>query len=204
MTTITHREDDELLLFLRRHCVGLLLVAATLAFLLPFGTVSCSGETVRFTGVELASRHVQPAVSHEHDSDGGLAGDVESSGSTIALMALVFAIAGAASATYRGLGGGFSVAALLSLLLLLLDAAFSFADLQIEAGFWLVLCLVVAAVIVRARSRWRARRARRQLGVQAARPPLGEWLRRHAPSWLLGAAAIAAIVLLDLATTHAS
>ena len=50
MTTITHQGDDQIVPFVRRHGVAMLLAAAALAFLLPFGTVSCDNQTVRFTG----------------------------------------------------------------------------------------------------------------------------------------------------------
>ena len=62
-------------------------------------------------------------------------------------MALVFVAFGAGSVTWRGLGGGFAVAALVSLVLLLLSAAVSFADVSILLGFWLALGCVVAATI---------------------------------------------------------
>ena len=44
-----------------------------------------------------------------------------------------------------GLGGGFAVASLLSLVLLLLDAGVSMADVQIEIGYWLALGLALSA-----------------------------------------------------------
>lgn len=204
MTTVAHPQDDQLVPFVRRHGVALLLAAAALAFLLPFGTVSCDGETVHFNGAELATRHVQPAKTHELDSDKGLAGDVETDGSTLALMALVFAAFGVGSAAWRGRGGGLALAALFSLLFLVLSAGVSMADVTIEVGYWLALATVVAAVVIRMRARRRAGKERRRLGIEVPRPGWRDWLLLHAPSWALGAGAVAVIVALDAAFSHGS
>ena len=45
-------------------------------------------------------------------------------------MALVFAVLGLGAVAWRGLGGGFAVASLRSLVLLLLDAGVSMADVR--------------------------------------------------------------------------
>jgi len=197
MTTITHQGDDQIVPFVRRHGVAMLLAAAALAFLLPFGTVSCDNQTVRFTGTELASRNVQHAPGHEHDRREGLAGDVETDGSTYALMALVFAAFGVGSATWRARGGGFALAALGSLLFLLVSAGLSMSDVSIEIGYWLALATVIAAVVIRTRARRRIGKERRRLGVDAPRPGRRAWLRLHAPSWALGIGAVVVIMSLD-------
>lgn len=204
MTTVTHQTSDELRPLLRRHGIAMILAGAALAFLLPFGTVSCDGEVVHFTGVELATRHVAPDPDASSSRSERLNEEVESEAGTFALMALVFVAFGAGSVTWRGLGGGFAVAALVSLVLLLLSAAVSFADVSILLGFWLALGCVVAATILRARARWSARRRRKQDGVIVPRPLFGDWLRRHAPSWALGAGGVAVIVVLEAATTRGS
>ena len=204
MTTLTRDTTDDLPAFVRRHGIALLLAAASLAFFLPFGTVACDGEVVHFTGVELATRQVPPDPDRSSTSSERLDDKVESDGGPYALMALVFAVLGLGAVAWRGLGGGFAVASLGSLILLLLDAGVSMADVQIEIGYWLALGLVLTAVVVRARSRWGARRARRQAGVTSPRPPLRDWLLLHAPSWALGVGAVAVIVALDAVLSHGS
>jgi hypothetical protein len=204
MSTVTRDTTGDLPAFVRRHGIALLLAAASLAFFLPFGTVACDGEVVHFTGVELATRHVPPDPDSRSAPGERLDDEVESDAGTYALMALVFAVVGIGAVAWRGLGGGFAVASLLSLVLLLLDSGVSMADVRIEIGYWLALGLVLTAVVMRARSRWRARRSRRRAGVTAPRPPLREWLRRHAPTWALGASAVAIVVVLEAATTQGS
>jgi len=204
MTSITHQTSGELRPLLRRHGVAMLLAGAALAFLLPFGTVSCDGEVVHFTGVELATRHVPADPDASSTTGEGLNDEVEAEGGTFALMALVFVAFGVGSVVGRGLGGGFAAAALLSLVLLLLSAAVSFADVSIQLGYWLALGCVVAATILRGRSRLRARRTRKRDGVIVPRPSFGGWIQRHAPSWALGAGAVAVIVVLEAATTRGS
>jgi hypothetical protein len=204
MTIVTQREGDQAVSFVRRHGVALLLTAAALAFLLPFGTVSCDNQTVHFTGAELATRHVQPATGHELDADEGLAGDIETDGSTLALMAVVFVAFGIGSAAWRARGGGFALAAMFSLLFLLVSAGLSMSDVSIEIGYWVALATVIAAVVIRTRARRRIGKERRRLGTEAPRPSWREWLRLHAPSWALGVGAVAVIMGLDAVFQHGS
>jgi len=204
MSTVTHETTGDAPAFFRRHGIALLLTAASLAFFLPFGTVACDGEVVHFTGMELATRQVPPDPDSRNAPGDRLDDEVEADAGTYALMALVFAIVGVGAVTWRGLGGGFAVASLLSLVLLLLDAGVSMADVQIEGGYWLALALLFGAVTIRGRSRWRARRERRRTGISAQRPPFPRWLRRHAPSWALGVAAVSVIVVLDAALSSGS
>ena len=180
----------------RRFGVCALLVAAALAFLLPFGTVSCDEKTVRFTGLELATRHVEPDPTERNDPDGGLAGKVEGDAGTFALMALVLALFGAGSAAWRSRGGGFATASAVSLLYLVLDAETSMVQIEIGAGYGLALLGVLTAGILRLRSRRRVRRARRP-APHASTPPLSRRLRTHLPTAVLGISAVAAIMLLD-------
>lgn len=86
--------------------------AAALAFLLPFGTVSCGEETVSFTGVELATYDV--AGGDEPDS---LAADVEAHG-FYALITLAVALVGAGVAAVWNRGGGYAVTGLCGLYVL--------------------------------------------------------------------------------------
>ena len=187
----------------RRFGVCALLVAAALAFLLPFGTVSCDEKSVSFTGLELATRHIEPDPTEHNDPDGGLAAKVEGDAGTFALMALVFALFGAGSAAWRSRGGGFATASALSLLYLLLDAELSMVQIDIGAGYALALLCVLTAGILRFRSRRRVGRARRRLAPQAPRPPLSRRLLIHVPTAVLGVSAVAAIMALDaLASAH--
>ena len=64
-----------------------LFAAALLAFLLPFGTVSC-GEPVTFTGLELATSTV-------HGDDEALVDDIEGQGAFFAILAAISVLAGA-------------------------------------------------------------------------------------------------------------
>jgi len=199
MSTVTRETTGDAPAIFRRHGVAMLLAAASLAFFLPFGTVSCDGQVVHFTGMQLATQRVPPDPDRPNRFGAPLEEDVEADAATYALMALVFAIGGIASVAWRGLGGGFAVASLLSLVVLLLDAGMSMADVRIEAGYWLALGFVLTAVILRGRSRWRARRARQRAGIASPELSFINWLRLHAPSWAFGAAAIGIIALLDQA-----
>ena len=185
----------------RFNWVSVLFVVAALAFLLPFGTVSCDGETVSFTGFEFATRTIEPDPAAAGAPDKGLAGDVEAEGGTYALMTLVFLAGGLVSVALRSRGGGFALAALLCLLVLLLDAGLSEAEVDIRIGFWLAFASVSGAGLLRLRSRRRERRRRRSQG-SAQVPPRGGRLRRLAPPLLLAAPAIAVVVLLEALTTR--
>ena len=96
----------------RRRLTSTFFAAATLAFFLPFGTVSCGAEEVTVSGVELATFTVDGA-----DKPGSLAADVEAHG-FMALAALGFAVSGAAVAWVRDRGGGYAVGGLSALFLL--------------------------------------------------------------------------------------
>jgi hypothetical protein len=98
-----------------RRLTSTLLAAAALAFLLPFGTVSCDGEEVSFTGVELATFQVD---ADERHPGGTLAEDVEQGGSPIALVTLAIALVGAGTVALRGRGGGFAAAGVAGLFVL--------------------------------------------------------------------------------------
>lgn len=185
-----------------RDGAALLSVAALLAFLLPFGTVSCDGEEVSFTGLELVTRQVQPDPAAAGAPDQGLAGDVETEAGTYALAALVFAAGCLVSAVWRARGGGFALASLLSLLVLLLDAASTEAEVEIGVGYWAALASTTGAGLLRLGSRRRARRRRSQDPPPV--PRRGGRLRRLAPSVLLAVTAIAVVVLVEALTTRDS
>ena len=193
------RSDERPRRRLRVNAASVLFAAAALAFLLPFATVSCHGETVSFTGIELATRTIEADPAAAREPDKGLAGDVEDAEGTYALMALVFLVGGVVSVAARGRGGGFALAALLSLLVLLLDAADTEADIQI--GYWLALASVCGAGVLLLWSSLRERRQRRRQDPPLA-PQRGGRLRRRMPSLLFAAAAIAVVALLEALTTR--
>jgi hypothetical protein len=140
-----------------------------LAFLLPFATVSCGDEEVTFTGVQLASEQVPQAEMESGDEP--LSGEVESSSSHWAFMALVAAAVGFGLGIAGRRGGGIAAAiGLLGLLCLLLSAAGTFADVDIHVGFGLALLGYVAAAThhaVAARRRARKRRLGTATAVEA-------------------------------------
>jgi hypothetical protein len=74
--------------------------AAALAFMLPFGTVSCDGSEVSFTSVELATYQVDADASSAELRD-----DVEWNG-WLALAALAASLAGLAFGVAGRRGGG--------------------------------------------------------------------------------------------------
>jgi hypothetical protein len=166
-----------------------MLVAAALAFLLPFGTVSCDGETVSFTGLELATFSVD---SDPTEPDGVLAADVESEGGLLALIALACAIGGAASALLRGRGGGFAVVGVLALLGALSNAGWA-DELEIHAGYGLSVTALVAGATIRGVARLVARRRRAER--------IWPWLLAAVPVGLL--MLVAAGVLAELIGTNA-
>ena len=126
--------------------------AALLAFLLPFGTVSC-GSPIKVTGLELATFQVQ-------GDDDEFAEEVEGHGSIVALLALVSAAAGfALAAAGRGWRGVVSVVGLTALLLLPLIAVSELADLWLHEGFVLAVVSFSAAGCLRILERVQRRRA---------------------------------------------
>ena len=181
--------------------VSALLVAAALAFLLPFGTVSCDEERVSFTGIRLATRTIEPDPAAAGAPDKGLAGDVEAEVGTYALMTLVFLAGGLVSVAVCGRGGGFALAVLLCLLVLLLDAVDNEAEVDIRLGYWLALASVSAAWLLRL---WSSRRERRQTKSQNPPPETQRAgrLRRRVPSLLFALSAIAVVVALEALTTR--
>lgn len=180
--------------------MSLLFAAAALAFLLPFGTVACNEETVSFTGIELATRTIEPSPAAGGAPDKGLAGTVEAEGGTYALMTLVFLAGGLVSVAWRSRGGGFTLAAIFSLLVLLLDAAVSDAEVDIRIGFWLALASVSGAGLLRIRAGLHTRARRRS--NELAPVPRSGGLPRGVSSLLFAVAALAVVVALEALTTR--
>lgn len=172
---------------------AVLFAAAALAFLLPFGTVSCGGEEVAFTGLQLATMQVPPDPKAAPDPDGGLAAEIEVEAGAWAFLALVLVAGGLGSALVRGCGGGFAFGSTLSLLILLFSGATSYADVSVRGGFWLALASVVSAGVLRVAVRLRARR-RRKRSAAPALPRRSRW-RRLAPPVLYALAALVVLVI---------
>ena len=149
-----------------------LLGAALLAFLFPFATVSC-GEPVTFTGLELATARVASDAPTSDEREFG--DEIESNGTTLALIALV-AIAlglGLALVELRGAGAA-ALVGLLALLLLPWSAAASMADFAVHGGYVLAtgaLTVLVGLRRIQAVSR-RSREHRRRWPAVLAGIPL--------------------------------
>ena len=113
-----------------RHALTALLAAAVLAFLLPFGTVSC-GTPVTFTGLELATAGVPASSDEGHE----FASEVESSGSAVALLGLLAAVAGLILAAAAVPGAGVAaIVGLLAVLLLPWIASYQWASYEVHEG----------------------------------------------------------------------
>jgi Tol biopolymer transport system component len=136
-----------------------------LAFLLPFATVSCHGDEITFTGVQVALHQVPD--TKPHDEAGSLAEDVESESSAWALLALAAATAGLGLGVARRRGGGIAAAVgLLGMLMLLGSAESSLAEVDLHAGYVLALLGYLAAAVSHASAAWHRRRA----APETARP----------------------------------
>jgi hypothetical protein len=137
----------------RRGLCPALFAAAALSFLLPFGTVSCSGDDkVAVTGVELVSRTVPEA--RESLEGPNLAQQVEEEGFIPAVVALAAVLLGLALAAIwpEALGAALllSVIGIVALLWLPGTAMVDMADVTLGPGFVLafVLELVLARIYV--------------------------------------------------------
>ena len=135
-----------------RRLTGTLFAVALLAFLLPFGTVSC-GEPVSFTGAELATASVS-------GPDGEFVREVEGGGTLLAAVAAAAAVVGLAL-SIAGRGGGLASGAtsLIALLLLPWSAVSELADFEVGAGFELAVTALLVIVGVRTAQTIRSRRA---------------------------------------------
>jgi hypothetical protein len=121
-----------------------LFAAAALCFLLPFGTVSCSGEDkVAVTGVELVSRTVPGAGATQGEPT--LAQQVEDDGFVPAVVALVAVLLGLALVVTRpeAIGKAFliTLVGIVALLWLPGTAILELADFTLGPGFVLALVL---------------------------------------------------------------
>ncbi len=134
-----------------------LLVAALVGFLLPFATVSC-GTPVTFTGIQLATAN----VPSEGIDDTGFADEVESHGTTVAVLALGFVVLALALLLARIPGWSIvALAGLVAVLLLPWIASWAWADFELHEGYLLSAGALAAVQGIR---RIDAVRRRRSLG----------------------------------------
>jgi hypothetical protein len=133
------------------------------AFALPFGTVSCEGPPVKFTGYQLATWQVPETTPPATTDDGkNLKDAVESRASFWALLTLGAAVAGALLGVGGRRGGGIAASVGLAGVLMLFIAteplSFDGPDVKFEDGFALtallycVLAVWHAIVSIRRRS----------------------------------------------------
>jgi hypothetical protein len=127
------------------------------------------------------------------DAAGGLAAHVEAQAGAWALLALVLAAGGLVSAVTLGRGGGFAFGSGFALLVLLLDAATTDADVRVRGGLWLALTSVSGAGAMRAKAALGARRLRKEPG--SAPPPRASPGRRFARRALFVAGAVVVLLI---------
>jgi len=156
-----------------------LYLATALCFLLPFGTVSCDGERVSPSGIQLATWSVPGA---ERDASGpNLAQQVEDAGSPPAFVALVAVLAALALARTSHIGWRFLLALASTLLIAWLPVRveLGLADVQLGAGFIVAIALLLTADVVEIRLLVRRRRSRANTSdpVGDDREELGHSLR---------------------------
>lgn len=151
-------------------------VAILVAFALPFGTVSCNGPAVHFTGYQLATGSVPqttpPATTDEGDS---LRDAIESKASSWALLMLLAAITGFALGVAGRRGGG--IAAIVGLVGVVGLIAQSFdmggPTIEYEEGFRIAAFLFAIAAVWHAVVSVVRRRRRRSAGTQTSAAPPG-------------------------------
>lgn len=143
------------------------------AFALPFGTVSCEGPPVKFTGYELATWRVQQTSPPAATDDGGsLPEAIEREGSAMAFLMLASAVAGLALGLAGRRGAGFAVAAGLVATAALWSKVFDLdSGAEQESGFELATCMYLLLAV------WHAalaiRRRRFEPPHRATVPPPG-------------------------------
>ena len=134
-----------------------------IAFALPFGTVSCEGPPVEFTGYQLATWRVPETTPPATTDDGkNLKGQVENHASFWALLTLAAAISGALLGLTGRRGGGIAASVGLFGVFMLVVATEPLSidgpDVRFEKGFALVAGLYIALAMWHAalafRRRW--------------------------------------------------
>lgn len=152
-----------------------LFAGIVLTFLLPFGTVSCSGEQVTFTGGELALFQVPTDATDYEGDDASLAETVEGEAGVPAFVALAAALVGFGLGLAGRRGGGVAAAVGLSAMLLLAwKAVTSLATVYVHAGY--VLALVGFGTVASYHA-LAARRRRRSVVAGEPGKPRPRWRR---------------------------
>ena len=151
------------------------------AFVLPFGTVSCEGPAVKFTGYQLATWRVPETTPPATTDDGkNLKDEVENHASFWALLTLGAAVAGALLGLTGRRGGGIAASAGLFGVFLLVAASeplsFGGPDVSFDEGFELVALLYVTVAI------WHAALAFRRRWSDSRAGPLDSAVTRHSGS----------------------
>ena len=144
-----------------------LFVAILVAFALPFGTVSCQGPAVEFTGYELATWRV-PQTTPPAKTDGGesLPEAIEDKASAITLLMLLSAVAGLFLGLAGRSGAGFAVAGGLVCALALWSKVIDINNgADPEGGFVLATLLFLLLAV------WHAALAIRRRRLDPAREP---------------------------------
>lgn len=165
--------------FVSRRFSPVLFAAILVAFALPFGTVSCEGPPVEFTGYELATWHVQQTTPPATTDDGeSLPGAIESQGSAMALLMLVSAAAGLALGLAGRRGAGLAVLAGLFGTVLLWGKVFDInSGAEQESGFVVVTCLFLVLAFWHALLAVRRRRLAPPRPVTVLPPGAHSWER---------------------------
>jgi hypothetical protein len=138
-----------------------LFAAILVAFALAFGTVSCEGPPVSFTGYELATWRVHQTSSRSKTDEGKpLSAEIERRSSGVALIMLMSAVVGVALGLANRLAAGVAAAVGLTATALLWGRVGDpfIADIQPRIGFEVATALYVTLLIwhVALRS-WRRR-----------------------------------------------
>lgn len=143
-----------------------------IAFALPFGTVSCEGPPVRFTGYELATSRVPETTPPATTDDGdNLKDEIEAQTSVWALFALLAAVAGLVLGLLGRRGAGIAASVGLCAMLALSATAFNTeATVEFEAGYRGAAWLFGLAAVWQAVVAIRRRRARRRAPPMASPP----------------------------------
>jgi hypothetical protein len=140
-----------------------LFAAILIAFALPFGTVSCEGPPVSFTGYELATWRVQQTSSRSKTDEGQpLSAAIEDRSSGMAFLMLTCALAGLVLGLANRLGAGIATSAGLTATALLwmrvVDPGLFSPAAQPGIGFELASAFYVALAIWHIALRSRRRR----------------------------------------------
>lgn len=152
--------------FVSRKVSPALFVAILVAFALPFGTVSCEGPPVEFTGYELATGRVKQTTPPAKTDDGkSLPGEIERQGSAMAFLMLASAVVGLGLGIAGLRGAGFAVVfGLFGTVALWAKVVDLDSGAEQKSGFELATCLFLVLAV------WHAALAIRRGRLEPPRP----------------------------------